>query len=36
MSVEGVRAAVAHFGFHLPKPATDQVFGGFQFIGVRS
>lgn len=34
MSVEGVRAAVAHFGFHLPKPATGQVFGGFQFIGV--
>ena len=34
MSVEGVRATVAHFGFHLPRPATGQVAGGFQFIGV--
>ncbi|HUB63910.1 MAG TPA: regulator [Methylocella sp.] len=34
MSMDGVYDAFSHFGFHLPKPAIDQVLGGFNFIGV--
>ncbi|WP_439817794.1 hypothetical protein [Zavarzinia sp. CC-PAN008] len=34
LTVEGVGASVASFGFALPIPAVDHVFHGFQFIGV--
>jgi adenine/guanine/hypoxanthine permease len=34
MSVEGIYTAVAHFGFHLPRAAIEQVLGGFHYIGV--
>src|SRR6267154_1829234 len=34
LGVEGVKAAVASFGFSYPMPAVGHVFGGFQFIGV--
>jgi AGZA family xanthine/uracil permease-like MFS transporter len=34
MSVAGVKASFANFGFSVPLPAIGHVFGGFEFIGV--
>jgi AGZA family xanthine/uracil permease-like MFS transporter len=34
LGIDGVKAAVASFGFSYPMPAIGHVFGGFQFIGV--
>jgi AGZA family xanthine/uracil permease-like MFS transporter len=34
LSVAGLSASVANFGFSLPMPAFNHVFSGFEFIGV--
>ena len=34
MSVGGLSASLANFGFSLPLPAVGHVFSGFQFLGV--
>ncbi len=34
MSLGGLSAAFTNFGFSLPIPAIDHVFGGFEFLGV--
>src|SRR6266702_505850 len=34
LSVKGVGDAFASFGFSVPIPAVDQVFSGFEFLGV--
>lgn len=34
MSLGGLGAAFANFGFSLPIPAIDEVFNGFQYLGV--
>jgi adenine/guanine/hypoxanthine permease len=34
LSVKGVGDAFANFGFSVPIPAVDQVFSGFEFLGV--
>jgi AGZA family xanthine/uracil permease-like MFS transporter len=34
MSLEKVTESFSNFGFSLPIPATDHVFGGFQFLGI--
>ena len=34
MSLGGLAAAFTNFGFSLPMPAIDHVFGGFEFLGV--
>ena len=34
LSVKGVGDAFASFGFSVPLPAVDQVFSGFEFLGV--
>ncbi len=34
MSIKGLADSVANFGFHVPLPAFDHVFGGMQFLGV--
>jgi len=34
MTIQGLTASVTDFGFHIPLPAFDHVFGGFEFLGV--
>lgn len=34
MSLAGLSDAFANFGFSVPLPATDQLFNGFQYLGV--
>ncbi len=34
LSLKGVGDAFASFGFSVPLPAVDQVFSGFQFLGI--
>jgi AGZA family xanthine/uracil permease-like MFS transporter len=34
MTIKGLTDSVANFGFHVPIPAFDHVFGGFEFLGV--
>ncbi len=34
MSLGGLSAAFTNFGFSLPIPAIDHVFGGFEFLGI--
>src|SRR4030095_9767931 len=34
LTVQGLAASVAEFGFHVPVPAFGHVFSGFQFLGV--
>ena len=34
MTVKGLTDSVTNFGFHLPLPAFDYVFSGFEFLGV--
>src|ERR1700680_2236212 len=34
LSVKGVGDAFASFGFSVPLPAVDQVFSGFEFLGI--
>jgi AGZA family xanthine/uracil permease-like MFS transporter len=34
LTIEGLRGSVTNFGFHLPVPAFDHVFSGFEFLGV--
>ena len=34
LTVKGLTDSVAGFGFHLPIPAFDHVFGGFEFLGI--
>lgn len=34
MSLQGLTAAFGNFGFSVPLPATDQLFNGFQYLGV--
>jgi len=34
LHAEGVSAALTDFGFALPMPAIDHVFGGFEYLGV--
>ena len=34
LSVKGVTDAFTNFGFHVPIPAVDHVFSGFQYLGV--
>jgi AGZA family xanthine/uracil permease-like MFS transporter len=34
LSIKGVTDAVANFGFSTPLPATDQLFSGFEYLGV--
>ncbi|HSI85860.1 MAG: regulator [Candidatus Methylacidiphilales bacterium] len=34
MTVEKLTASFVNFGFSLPVPAFDHVFGGFQFLGI--
>jgi adenine/guanine/hypoxanthine permease len=34
LSVKGLGDAFANFGFSVPLPAVDQVFSGFEFLGV--
>lgn len=33
MTVKGLADSVVNFGFHLPLPAFDHVFGGFEYLG---
>ena len=35
MSVEGLKNSVSNFGFSIPLPAFNHVFGGFEFLGCR-
>jgi adenine/guanine/hypoxanthine permease len=34
LSVQGIVDAFANFGFSVPLPAIDHIFGGFQYLGV--
>ena len=34
VSIQGVVAATLEFGFYLPLPAVNHVFGGFEFLGI--
>ncbi len=34
LSVKGVTDATANFGFSYPLPATDQIFSGFEYLGI--
>jgi AGZA family xanthine/uracil permease-like MFS transporter len=34
MSVKGLTDSVANFGFHIPLPAFNYVFSGFEFLGI--
>jgi AGZA family xanthine/uracil permease-like MFS transporter len=34
LSVKGVTDAAAGFGFNVPSPAIDQIFSGFEYLGV--
>jgi AGZA family xanthine/uracil permease-like MFS transporter len=34
LTLEGLAASVADFGFHVPLPAVGHVFSGFEFLGI--
>jgi len=34
LSVKGLTDSVANFGFNIPMPAFNHVFGGFEFLGI--
>jgi adenine/guanine/hypoxanthine permease len=34
LSVQGITDAFSNFGFSVPLPAIDHIFGGFQYLGV--
>lgn len=34
MTVKALADSVSNFGFHIPLPAFDHVFGGFEYLGV--
>ena len=34
LTLAGIGSSVAHFGFSVPMPAADHVFGGFKYLGV--
>ena len=34
LTVQGLAASVADFGFHVPLPAVGHVFSGFEFLGI--